>query len=224
MNGQLFQSDPQVGEQIAAGRCAVRSALARATMVLALSALSVLAGCALPVADPIPGAITTPPAGDLQLIETQVDPKAHTGKRVRWGGNVIQVNRDAAGTASIQVIERRLDAEGRPIEGSVSDGRFMIKAAAGVDPQFYSRDRLITVAGTIDGAVTAHTGASEKTMPLVRVSEFMLWLPQWRHDPYWRHDDRWYGPRIHFGVGASNYRYHHRNHHRYGGRHNYRYH
>ena len=67
-------------------------------------------------------------AGDLQLVEVTVNPQLHTGATVRWGGNVIQVDHDSTGNALIQVIERRLDTDGRPIEGSASDGRFMISA------------------------------------------------------------------------------------------------
>jgi len=179
----------------------------------ALMCISALSGCALPESRPIPAVILTPPPGDLQLIETSADPQKHAGATVRWGGNVIHFERDGAGNALIQVVERRLDADGRPIEGSASDGRFMIKATADVDPEFYARDRIITVSGTIDGGVTARIGEQTLSMPVVHVSEFMLWLPRYRYDPYWRHyDDHWYGPRVRFGVRMSNYQNSHRRH------------
>ena len=177
-----------------------------------------------------PAAIAVPPAGDLQLVEVAVNPQLHTGATVRWGGNVIQVDHDSAGNALIQVIERRLDTDGRPIEGSTSDGRFMISATADVDPRFYSRDRLLTVAGTINGGVSANVGDTALTMPVVQVSEFMVWEPHWRNDPYWGpYQDpywdpywapywgpywgpyrSWYGPRFGFGVGAGYRRDHYR--------------
>jgi len=200
-------------------RPATARAIVLATTLVCIGALS---GCAVPAANPIPLNIQLPPPGDLQLVETHADPKAHTGATVRWGGNVIQVNHDSAGNALIQVIERRLDAQGRPIEGSVSDGRFVISATPNVDPQLYARDQLLTVAGTISGGVTTLIGDETQTLPVVQVSEFMVWLPRWRYDPYrapywdpyW--DPYWgpywgpyhygYGPRVRFGVGVGGYR------------------
>lgn len=153
-----------------------------------------------------------PPLGDLQLVEALARPQTHTGAAVRWGGNVIHVDHDSAGNATIQIIERRLDPQGRPIDGSPSDGRFVINATAEVDPDTYARDRLITVFGTIDGTASTQVGGSSQFLPVIRVHDFMLWRPRWRDDPWWHHDqghDR-YGPNIRFGVGISNFRrYHH---------------
>ena len=153
-----------------------------------------------------------PPPGDLQLVEALAKPATHTGAAVRWGGNVIHVEHDNVGNAAIQIIERRLDAQGRPLEGSPSDGRFVIKATAEVDADFYARDRLITVFGTIVGTASTQVGDSSQSLPVIRVRDFMLWLPRWRDEPGWHHDhshDR-YGPNVRFGVGISNFRrYHH---------------
>ena len=182
--------------------------LALALILLYTGALS---GCV--VTDPVPIAATirVPPQGDLQLVETSANPASHVGASVRWGGNVIAVEHDSAGNALIQVIERRLDAQGRPIEGSASDGRFVIKASAAVDRQFYARDRMITVAGTIDGNATVHIGEKTLALPVVHVKEFMLWVPNLRDRPHWRHyDDYWYEPRIGFGRSSRNYHHRHR--------------
>jgi outer membrane lipoprotein len=178
---------------------------------LALMCLNALSGCALPASKATPSSILLPPPGDLQLVEALAKPQAHTGAAVRWGGNVIHVDHDSAGNAAIQIIERRLDAQGRPREGSSSDGRFVIKATTEVDPNFYARDRLITVFGTIEGTASTQMGDSSQSLPVVRVGEFMLWLPRWRDDPWWNHDhahDR-FGPNVRFGIGISNFRRHH---------------
>ncbi|MFT5175457.1 MAG: outer membrane lipoprotein [Gammaproteobacteria bacterium] len=178
---------------------------------LVLLCTGALSGCVVIDPTPIAATIRVPPKGDLQLVETSAKPVSHSGASVRWGGNVIEVEHDSAGNALIQVIERRLDADGRPIEGSASDGRFMIKASAAVDRQFYARDRMITVAGTIDGNTTVRVSEKTLTVPVVHVNEFMLWLPNLRDGPYWRHyDDYWYGSRIGFGHRSRNYQHRHR--------------
>jgi starvation-inducible outer membrane lipoprotein len=110
------------------------------------------------------------------------------------GRNVIHVGHGKVGNASIQVIERRLDSDGRPLEGSASDGRFMI-----------------TVAGTIDGNAQVSLGDRLQTIPMLRAEEYQLWLPGLRDDPYRRlHDDHWYGPSIRFRLGSHNYQHGHR--------------
>ena len=192
------------------------SSVVLALVLVGSSALSALSGCVATAPEPIPAAIHLPPRGDLQLVETSAHPAAHAGASVRWGGNVIAIERDSAGNALIQVIERRLDADGRPVAGSPSDGRFMIKATAAVDRNFYARDRLITVAGTLDGSATVQVGEKTLAIPLVHVNEFMLWLPNIRDDgPYWGYYDDYrygpgYGPHIGFGLGLHRYQHGHR--------------
>jgi outer membrane lipoprotein len=207
----LFQSGTAT-----AAACHVRQAV---LIISALVCLTALGGCALPASRVTPPSIVQPPPGDLQLVEALARPQAHAGATVRWGGNIIHVAHDSVGNATIQIIERRLDAQGRPLEGSPSDGRFVIKASAEVDPAFFARDRLLTVFGTIEGTVNTQVGDSTQSLPVVRVRDFMFWLPRWHddpwhydpwhYDPWWHHGHHRYGPNVRFGVGISNFHHHH---------------
>ena len=178
-----------------------------------LLAVDLLAGCA--ASPPLPTAITTPPPGNVQLVEVQRDPQAAAGARVRWGGTVVSVSAEGGGVARIEVLERKLDAGGRPLGYTPSDGRFVIRAAPEVDPWKYRVGSEITVAGTVSGAVTSVAGGS---VPVLEVEHFARWAPPRRyyHDPYyyddplwgpgpWYHDP-WYRHRhpygLHYGLGV----------------------
>ncbi len=188
---------------------AARRALAALGLALLLS------GCASRPERPIPERISAPPAGDLQLVEARRDPQTYVGAAVRWGGHVVAVERDDAGNARVQVLERRLDDSGRPMPGSPSDGRFLIFATPDVDPGLYARGAEITVAGTLQAPVSASIAQRPEQLPVVRVEAFALWEPRWYPDPYHDHwpyhgyGHPWYGPRVHFGIGISHLRHHH---------------
>lgn len=174
-------------------------------------AVVLLCGCAGQPREPVPERIAAPPPGDLQLVEVRQDPQAHVGAPVRWGGTVIGSGRDADGNVRVQVVERRLDDAGRPLPGSPSDGRFVIRAAPDVNPDLYARGNDVTVAGTLDTPVDARVGDGTARLPVVRVEAFMLWGPYWRTDPWYPyghgvwfpygHGAPWYGPYRHFGPG-----------------------
>jgi outer membrane lipoprotein len=159
------------------------------------------AGCAGLEPEPVPEAIVIPPAGDLQLVEAGQSPDDHLGTRVRWGGTIIRVERDASGNSRVEVVERRLDDTGRPLPGSPSDGRFIILAAPSVDPDLYARGGEVTVAGVLADAVDGRIGDAPTRLPVVRVEQFVRWEPRWRSHPYYY--DPWYGPHYRFGVGIG---------------------
>jgi outer membrane lipoprotein len=186
----------------------------RAAGLLGALAALTLAACAAVPPEPLPARIVQPPTGDLQLAEVRGDIARFLGAPVRWGGTVIAVDRDSAGNARVQVVERRLDGEGRPIPGSASDGRFLIAAAPEVQPELYRRGAEITVAGSVSEAQQVHIGERTVSVPRVQVDVFQRWEPVWRGYPYddpfyhpW-YGPPWYGSRMHFGVGHGWYRGH----------------
>ena len=197
-----------------------RATARRAARCAALALPVLLAGCAGAPERPVPQAIREPPGGDLQLVEARQAPERYIGSRVRWGGTVVWVQRDAGGIATVEVLERRLDAGGRPLPGSASDGRFVIRAAPDVDSSLYRRGNDITVAGTVEAVIDGRIGDETVRLPVVRVDAFALWPPLYHPDPWYPYGypyrygyDPWfYGPRAHFGIGAGHIR-----HRRYGG-------
>lgn len=179
----------------------------------AIALVVLLSGCA-GMGQPIPDAIRTPPAGNLQLAEVVGDPERFVGRAVRWGGEVMLVRRDGAGNALVEVLGRRLDDRGEPYAGGPSDGRFHIRASPEVDPELYRDGTAITVAGTVSGTSPAIESASR--VPLVEVSAFMSWGPTWYPAPYYWHPHYpyyhypyGYPYGYHFGFRHHHYPFHH---------------
>lgn len=186
----------------------------RPTSYLCAVAVLLSGGCAS-LSEPLPAAITSPPPGNLQLVEVMRDIDAHAGRFVRWGGTVVEVHPEGDGVARIEVLERKLGSHGETIAHGASDGRFVIRAASGVSASRYSVGSEITVAGTVNGALASSSGP---LVPVLQVQHFMRWLPPpsyhhryrpgslWYDDPLygpygpWYHSP-WYRHRIHYGVG-----------------------
>ena len=183
--------------------------------ILLIGLAALLQGCA--AGRPLPAAITTPPPGNLQLVEVLRDRQAAAGRTVRWGGTVVAVTAEGGGVARIEILERKLDAGGRPLEYTSSDGRFVIRAAPEVDPWRYRVGSEVTVSGVVTGWVPSVAGGE---VPVLEVQHFAHWSPPRRYyyDPYY-YDHPLYGPRpwyrdpwypyprsglgLHYGVGVK---------------------
>ena len=186
----------------------------RRAIVVIIAALAVTA-CAGP-SRPVPESIRVVPPGNLQLAEVTADVPRHTGRTVRWGGEIMAVERQPSGHMVVEILSRRLEEAGRPYPGGPSDGRFQIHATAQVDPALYAEASLVTVVGTIAGQGTT-LGRSDH-LPVVAVSDIMNWGPVWYSDPYYDYYDPYYGPyygprwhrrhRIHLGIGYGLHRRH----------------
>ena len=163
---------------------------------------------------PLPDSITSPPPGNVQMVEVMGDMEAARGQRVRWGGSVVEVVVESSGATRIEILERKLDASGQPLNHGPSDGRFAIRASPEVNSGRYSLGSEVTVAGQLQGSVVASTG---ELIPLLLVADFVRWIPPlppyyyyddplygrgpWGYGPWY--NDRWYpyyGPRRRLGI------------------------
>ncbi len=144
----------------------------RAAITLGAVALS---GCAATYDEVIPASIRRPPAGNLQLVEAMSAPKLHLGTAVRWGGSVLTVRGEPNGSVEIEVLERRLDDRGRPLDSGPSDGRFLIRATDGVDSDAYQPGSRITVAGIFQRLEERQVGEARQLLALVEVREYIRW-------------------------------------------------
>lgn len=164
-----------------------------APRILMLAAALLLAGCAT-LGRPLPADITHPPPRNLQLSEVQADIGAYLGAHVRWGGTVVQVTAGPGGVKRVEILDRTLDAAGRPILRPVSNGRFIIEAAPDVQPRLYRIGSLVTVAGTVVGAARSSLGVR---VPVVRVIHFVRWRWRPRYPascPFYGAPPWWFGP------------------------------
>ncbi len=108
------------------------------------------------------------------------DPESHKGKIVLWGGEIIRTHNTKDATW-IELLQRPLDGNDRPIHEAASEGRFLVRYEGFLDPAVYGRGREITIAGEIQGRQTRPLDEVEYAYPVVANQETVLWGP--RHEP-----------------------------------------
>jgi len=157
-----------------------------------------IGGCAAQAPAFVREAVPNSPALTQVIAETA----AHSGRKVRWGGNIEQ-SENLAQEAWLEIVERPLDSSGRPRDSDQSGGRFIAKVAGFFDPVIYARGRDITVTGVVDGDASRKIGGFDYRYIVVKVEAVYLWSPlipitTMYYDPLW--DDPWYPfwpPRYH---------------------------
>lgn len=158
-------------------------------------------------ASTVPEAIRTEAAGNVQIAQVREQPQQFRGALVRWGGNIVSTRNERDQTL-LEVVGRKLDGEGRPLEEDRSLGRFLVKADGFLDPAIYKPDREVTVRGRVEEVVAQSIGEFRYAYPVVKAEEVYLWKPRppprypyyqdpffydpwqpWR--PYYRHWPYW---------------------------------
>jgi outer membrane lipoprotein len=150
----------------------------------------------------IPLEIREAPADNPTLDEVLADTAGYVSRRVRWGGVILETD-NRANTTWVTLLALPLSANGRPSVSDNSPGRFMAAVPAFLDPTVYSKDRHLTVSGTVSGSETHKVGEFPYNYPVVDVEHYYLWpvepkLPPpyrnpWWYDPWW-YDPWWYDP------------------------------
>ena len=178
-------------------------------------ALLVLSGCA----SQIPALIKTPPTPDPEFQQVKENVDTFQNQNVRWGGKIISVENKQDSTW-IEIMASPLNSYGKPSSRKSYEGRFIARVDGFLDPEQYSKDRRLTVVGTIDTEFVKRIGEHPYSYPLVSVKEYYMW-PEFREDRYY--DPYYYGYRYvyypyNFGF---HYRFHHYRFHHLGYRHYY---
>lgn len=187
--------------------------------LLLVGLLGMLGGCA----SDIPQPIRVAPPNNPTITAVLGDVKAYVGAPVRWGGSIASVENKAHDTWVV-IVARPLDSDGEPIDNDRTLGRFIARVDGFLDPDIYSKDREVTVYGTVESRVTQMIGKHPYTYPLIKASTLYLWrdypeavpyypypYPYWYYDPYFYPFYRypyWYpyrrpGATFHFGVGTQ---------------------
>lgn len=167
----------------------------RAT-AFAIAAALTLGGCAT---------VPAPLAGDnfAALTPEQAASQNASGARVRWGGEIINVE-PRADVTCFEVLSRELWPDARPKARDHSDGRFMACSKGFYDPATYPRGRDLTVTGTLNGTERHKVGDYDYTFPLVTADQVYLWPRReyvytypyygWGpYDPFWGPYGGWGG-------------------------------
>jgi outer membrane lipoprotein len=186
-------------------------------LMLILAGLT-CAGCA---SSPIPSSIRKQAAGGPTLKDVQQKPDTYAGKKVLWGGKIIEVRNLQEG-ATMQILQTPLNSLGEPQEIEKSEGRFLVNWHQYLDKEIFRVGRFVTVWGTLTGSsrITLDKEEPPRNLPVVAVDDLYLWPPRYDYstgasyppyyydpyDPYWNYGGAAWGPRWHgrFGLGWGN--------------------
>ena len=113
----------------------------------------------------------------LAFQEIRQFPKKYKGRMVVFGGTLIQKETGKEGTW-VEVLQRPLDWRLKPYLDDRSDGRFLVKTDQLLEPEEFTKNRLITVAGIIAAPETRKLGSMEYHYPVLQLEEYQLWSEQ----------------------------------------------
>jgi outer membrane lipoprotein len=121
---------------------------------------------------------------------------AFRGQRVILGGYVLETINEPDRSLLI-VLQAPLDFQNRPKSQDLSEGRFVVQTSEFLDPEIFSKDRRVTVGGTVRGTLSRQIGNTAYLYPLIESVELHLWPKEVRYprryDPYWPYWRRpWY--------------------------------
>jgi outer membrane lipoprotein len=128
---------------------------------------------------------------DIEFSDAIKDPEAFKGESVIWGGVIIETIA-RPGDTLILVRQTELDFQKQPKDPDKSAGRFIVRYTGFLDPAIYSKDREITVVGTIAGKEERPVGERRYTYPVVDVRDLRLW--EKRMDAPYYYDPWYWGP------------------------------
>lgn len=151
-----------------------------------LVAAVLAAGCA----GVIPEAARQGVDPSFTFAELRANPDAARGRRVVFGGEILQVTPRAQET-EIEVLHYPLGADDFPRRSAPSGGRFLVRWTGFLDPATYPAGRLVTVAGTVEGAAERPVGEVQYRYPVIRADYLYLWPryeviypPPYYYDPW----------------------------------------
>lgn len=132
--------------------------------------LSLLTGCS----SAIPELIREPVDPKITVEQARRSTAALSGKEIRWGGEIIEVENRRRETL-IEILSYPLSDSGRPNTKRSAESRFISRIPGFVDPAEYKKGRSLTVFGKLRERVTRSLGDYPYTYPVVDTSAFHLW-------------------------------------------------
>jgi outer membrane lipoprotein len=139
---------------------------------------------------------------DLKILLQE--PNKYKGETVILGGYILETD-NLTDQTIIKVLQAPLGARDEPNSRDYSEGRFIVSQKGFLDPEIYSKDRKITVAGTVLGSVVEKVNEFSHPYLKIQCREIYLWpkdqeyLPAPYYDPwfypypfYWYHHHPYY--------------------------------
>lgn len=146
-----------------------------------------LAGCAGAISEEVRSKVTY--AGSFRSLQQAPDQAA--GEIVMLGGKIIEVQ-PAGDQTELTVLQLPLNAYLRPTDADSSEGRFILRSKAFLDPAIYPAGSLITVVGQVQGSEERLIGKMPYRYPVIVPEEIKKWPAQ-----------TGIGVGFHFGIGVG---------------------
>lgn len=157
-----------------------------------------------------PEPISRVPHDNPSLTQVRMNPDAHMGREVRWGGMISKVENKSDQTW-VEIVRMELRSNGKPASTGNSDGRFIASFGQFLDPVVYEIGKPLTVVGKLESSVRRPIGEFDYLFPVVAVDGSYLWQhpdpvaapvypgPWWYYDPWYPYPWPYYHhPHRHF--------------------------
>ncbi len=129
----------------------------------------------------VPGCAATIPKAVLEKVNRNItfealkeNPMAYEGQMVLLAGVIVKTTNTPTG-ATLEIYQTEMDWEERPTNTDVSGGRFLLEYGDFLDPEIYSKQRLVTIAGKVLGVKFMKLGEMEYPYPLILAEAIHLW-------------------------------------------------
>lgn len=132
---------------------------------------------------------------EMPFPELLENAEQYRGRTVILGGHILETENKPKETL-IKVLQTPLTFGEEPAAKDESQGRFIIVHEGFLDPEVYSKDRRITVAGTITGFEVEDIGMCPYSCLKIKSQEIYLWSEyEYRdHYPYYYDYPYYYYP------------------------------
>jgi outer membrane lipoprotein len=165
----------------------IRSCGSLTILVPCLFVFLITAGCA----PPFPKETLDKVNRNITFLELKKEAEIFKGTWVMLGGMIVGSKIAKEGTL-IEILQKPLDSDGRPLQTDMTEGRFLIQSDTFLDPAIYHTGRLITVVAEVVGRKELQLDDIMYPYPLLSVKDLHLWGPS-------------QGPHIFFGIGVSHH-------------------
>jgi len=162
-----------------------------------------------------PGCSTTIPKAVLEKVNRNItfealkeNTMAYEGRMVLLAGVIVKTTNTPTG-ATLEIYQTEMDWEDKPTDTDVSGGRFLLEYGDFLDPEIYSKQRQVTIAGKVLGVKFMRLGEMEYPYPVILAEAIHLWkkIKPLTYDPNpwypmgapwgwgpWGFWGPWYGP------------------------------
>jgi outer membrane lipoprotein len=152
---------------------------------LLLIAAFLMVGCARPFSERSLSKVNR----SISFSDLKKDPEKYKGTWLMLAG-VIVTSKNTKEGAFIEILQKPMDRDCRPLDTAISEGRFIVQSDRFLDSAVYYRGREISVIAEVVGRKELPLDEIIYAYPLLVIKEISLWEPS-------------SGPRFFFGVGVS---------------------